>query len=62
MFFLPYVCAPHGHRRPEEGIELPRTEAINSCGYLGSNQGLLEEQPMIITPEPSFQPPLLTAS
>lgn len=51
------MSAPHGHRRPEEGIEFPRTEAINSCGYLGLNQDLLEEQPMIITTEPSFQSP-----
>lgn len=57
VFCLPYVCVPYGHRRPEEGIEFPRTEATDSCGYLGSKWGLLEEQPMIITTEPSFQPP-----
>ena len=51
------MCARH-LQRPEEGTGFPRTGVTNGCepprGYWESNPGPLEEQPVLLTTEPSL--------
>jgi len=44
-----------------EGVRFPRNEIADSfeptCGFWELNSGPLEEQPVLLTTEPSLQPP-----
>lgn len=64
FFACIHVHAPHTmcmqcSQRPEEIIRSPGTGVIDGCevpyGWWGSNQGLLEEQTVVVTVEPSLQ-------
>ena len=53
------LCKPNAPRRPQEGVQSPRTGIKDncelSCEYWEPIPSALEEQPMVLTPESSLQ-------
>jgi hypothetical protein len=56
-----YVCVPQTYKypqNPEESVRSSRTDVANSCepayGFWELNPGCLEEQPVLLTTEPSL--------
>jgi hypothetical protein len=53
------ICVPHACLVPEEELDSPRNGVINDeewpCGSWELNMGPLEDQPLLLTSEPSPQ-------